>query len=329
MKKRLYIITLLSTALSVISVAQPAIKPAPGYKWQAVSTGTYTTGPQRTGYKSGSGACGITDNSFGLNLLCPSDLGSTIITGCPSIQKQVIGNIGENGSNLSGLSMTYNPGCGGTVAERNWPPSSTAARRVRMTEWTNTNPESAVQNGSSTGMVYLPTVARIVIDNGPGLDGSSVGADELRFLVIGGKYDAQSAFKITANYQLGWLSSKYAGSGSTGNQIVTKSLTVFNAGIGNNYEWAFDQPHRSWYYSATGENVASFNTPLQQTVSVPVSSISQAGGSFTIDFTATASIDLIRSSGNADARVTMGPGFQGCARYEVDYQCWQIVANAL
>lgn len=329
MKKRLYIITVLSTTLSIISLAQPAIKPAPGYKWRAVSTGTYTTGPQRTGCKSGSGACGITDNSFGLNLLCPSDLGSTVVAGCPAIQKQVSGNIGENGSNLSGLSMTYNPGCGGTVSEKNWPSSSTATRRVQMAEWTNANPESSVQNGSSTGMVVLPIAARIVIDNGSGLDGSSVGADELRFLVIGGVYDAQSTFTITANYQLGWLSSKYTGSGSTGNQTITQNLTVFNAGIGNNYEWAFDQPQRSWYYSATGKNVASFSTALQQTVALPVSSISQAGGSFTIDFTATASIDLIRLSGKADARVSMGPGFQGCARYEVDYQCWQIVANAL
>lgn len=251
------------------------------------------------------------------------------MTGCPAIQKQVGGNIGENGSNLSGLSMTYNPGCGGTVAEKNWPSSSTAARRIRMTEWTNANPESSVQNGSSSGMVALPTAARIVIDNGPGLDGSSIGADELRFLVIGGKYDAQSTFTITANYQLGWLSSKYGGSGSTGNQTLTQNMVVYNAGIGNNYEWAFNQPQRSWYYPSTGVNGSSFSTLLQQTVTVPVSGISQAGGSFTIDFTATASIDLIRSSGKADARVTMGPGFQGCARYEVDYQCWQIVANAL
>ena len=329
MKKRLCIITVLSTTVSIFSLAQPAVKPAPGYKWQAVSSGTYTTGPQRTGCKSGSGACGTADNSFGLNLLCPSDLETTINKGCPAIQKQVVGNIGENGSNLSGLSMTYNPGCGGTVAEKNWPSSSTAARRVRMTEWTNSNPESSVQNGSTTGMVFLPTAARIIIDNGPGLDGTCVGADELRFLVIGGRHDGRSTFTITATYQLDWLASKYGNAGSTGNQVITQDMTVFNAGNGNNYEWTFDQPHYSWYYPSVGQNVASFSTPLQQTVTIPVNSIGQTGGSFTIDFTAKAAIDLTRSSGAADARVAMGPGFQGCARYEVDYKCWQIVANAL
>ncbi|WP_461075487.1 hypothetical protein [Spirosoma flavus] len=329
MRKRYVIATLFFSTLSLISVAQPSITPAPGYVWQAVSSSTYTTGPQRTGCKSGTGSCGTNDSSFGLNIKCPPDLPSTIVSGCPIIQKQIFGNVGESGSNFSSLTVSQNPGCGGTTSGSNWPSSSAATRRVTLTEWTNPNPESSVPNGASTGTVCLPTAARIVIDDGSVCDGSGIGAGELRFLVIGGNSGGQSSFNITANYQLNWSASKYGGSGSTGNQTVTQNLVVNDAGSGNQYDWALQQPNQSWYYPSAGNNVASFGTALQQTSTVPAGSVSQTGGTFTIDFTATASIDLGRAFGNADARVTMGPGFHGRARYEVDYQCWQIVPNPL
>lgn len=318
-----------TSGLTRLVHAQPSITPAPGYSWKKVSTSTYSTGAQRTGCKSGGGACGTNDSSFGLDIQCPPDLPSTIVSGCPEIQKQVFGNIGESGSNLTGLAVTQNPGCGGTSAGSNWPSASTATRRVTLTEWTNSNPESAVMNGATTGTVCIPTAARIVIANGAVCDGSGVGADELRFLVIGGNSGSQSSFNITANYKLDWSSSKYSGSGSTGTQTVTQNLVVYDAGSGNNYDWSKQQTNDSWYYPSAGNNVASFGTALQQTFAVPVASISQTGGNFTVDFTATASIDLTRAFGNADARASMGPGFHGNASYEVVYDCWQLTADPL
>ncbi|GAB3994291.1 hypothetical protein GCM10028807_31710 [Spirosoma daeguense] len=329
MIKRYVITILLISTIALLAVAQPSSTPAPGYVWQAISSSTYTTGPQRTGCKSGPGSCGNGNSSFGLNILCPPDLPTTTLAGCPIIQKQIFGNIGENGSNFSGLTVAQNPGCGGTGAGTNWPQSSTATRRITLTEWANPNPESGVANGATNGTVCLPVAARIIIDDGSICDGSGVGANQLRFLVIGGNSGAQSSFNITANYQLNWSSSKYGGIGSTGNQTINQNLVVFDAGGGNQYDWALQQPNQSWYYPSAGSNVASIGTSLQQTVAVPVGSISQTGGTFTIDFTATAALDLNRAFGNADARVTMGPGFHGRARYEVDYQCWQIVPNSL
>ncbi|WP_461040669.1 hypothetical protein [Spirosoma harenae] len=326
MKKRILGVITLLYGLGQVATAQPAITPAPGYVWQMVSTSTYATGPQRTGC---TGACSTNNSSFGLQIECPPDLPSTTVPGCPVIQKQIFGNIGESGANRSSLAVSQNPGCGGTTAGGNWPASSTATRRITLTEWTNPNPASVISNGAMTGTVCIPTAARILIDDGAVCDGSGVGADELRFLVIGGNSGAQSSFNITANYQLSWSSSQYGGSGSTGMQTVTQNLVVFDAGNGNNYDWAMQQPNQSWYYPSVGTNVASFGTSLQQTFSVPAASINQSGGSFTIDFTATASVDLSRGPGNADARVSMGPGFHGRARYEVDYQCWQIVQNPM
>lgn len=329
MKKRFLAVTIFLNGLASFSMAQPAVMPAPGYTWQPISTGTYTTGPQRTGCKTGSGSCGTNDSSFGLDIQCPPDLPSTTVPGCSYVQKQIFGNFGTT-TNPDGLALANNPGCGGTAANSNWPSSSTATRRITLNEWTNPNPASAIPNGSTSGMICIPTSARIIIDDGSSCDGSGVGADELRFLVVGGNSGGQSTFNITANYQLNWSSTHYGGSGSTGPQTVTQNLVVNDAGNGNNYDWALQQTNQSWYFPSPGNNVASFGTSLQQTFNVPVGSITQTGGSFSIDFTATASLDLTRvPGGNADARVTMGPGFHGRARYVVDYQCWQIVAKPL
>ena len=329
MKRRLLALTFFLNGLAVFSIAQPALTPAPGYSWQPVSTNTYTTGPQRTGCKTGSGSCGTNDSSFGLDVQCPPDLPSTTVSGCSYVQKQIFGNYGTS-TNPDGLALANNPGCDGTSPNSNWPSSSLSARRINLTEWTNPNPASALANGATSGMVCIPTAARIIIDDGSPCDGSGVGADELRFLVIGGNSGQQSNFNITANYQLHWSSSNYGGSGTTGPQTITQNLVVNDAGNGNSYDWALQQTNKSWYFPSPGNNVASFGTSLQQTFNVPVGSINQAGGSFFINFTATASIDVTRApGGNADARVTMGPGFHGRARYVVDYQCWQIVANPL
>lgn len=329
MKQRLLALTIFLNGPAIFSIAQPAVTLAPGYSWQPVSTSTYTTGPQRTGCKSGGGSCGTNDSSFGLDAQCPPDLPTSVTPGCSYVQKQIFGNFGTN-TNPDGLALANNPGCGGTASNSNWPSSSTATRRVTLTEWTNPNPASAIPNGATSGMVCIPTAARIIIDDGSPCDGSGVGADELRLLVIGGNSGQQSTFNITANYQLNWSSSHYGGSGSTGPQTVAQNLVVNDAGSGNSYDWALQQTNQSWYFPSPGNNVASFGTPLQQTFNVPVGSITQTGGSFSIDFTASASVDVTRvPGGNADARVTMGPGFHGRARYVVDYQCWQIVANPL
>jgi len=57
-----------------------------------------------------------------------------------------------------------------------------------------------------------------------------------------------------------------------------------------------------------------------------LSALVQSGGTFNLDFASNADINnLVRNSGNADARASMGPGFEGNATLTVQWAAFQAI----
>lgn len=314
-----------------------------------LSSTSFTTCGARTGSAgaapvSGPGlGCNNWDTSFGLNLQCPitnsygngsNALKSDITQGCPFIQAQAYGTFGggaggnDNAEQIAyaGYSNTYTSGydgtCNGTKANgANFPSSSTQVRRVQLQQWNNTNPVSGASSSSAAGtVVKIPTASVVnILDNGVG-NGTGVGGDEARVLIIGGNSGGSSTFNISATF-----SEKITISGggfSVSDKTIINNFTMSNsaytqndAGSGNNYRPAGDWVTQSGQGYTGQENAASL--------------ASMTGGTVTVDFSSTASISIARTSGNADARATIGPGMGGKANLVTCYDIWMVENDAL
>ncbi len=282
---------------SLAIFAQPSVSPAVGYEWICSSSATYIDGPATTLPSVPD------DTSYGIN-------GTDI--GCPYVQKQLFGNLGDG----------RNGGCDGTSAGENFPVSSTEVRSLTLTDWNNPSPSSGVTDGAISGTICIQSEARLRIlsSPNPGDLGTGAGGDEMRLEIIGGNSGQQSDFNLTANYDLNWADTRFSTSGGTGVQTVNQpSLTANDAGSGNNYEWTTTSGNNTWLFNPTTQ-LGIGDTYGEDFM---VTSL-EDGGDFDINFTSTASVDISRNFGNADARVQFGPGMQGYAQYEVDYKCWTI-----
>lgn len=303
MKKHYLLICLLCLSTTYL-LAQPAATPAPGYSWICTSSDTYNTGAQST-------TPGVPDDtSYGVN-------GNPPDVGCPYVHDQLFGNIGDD----------RNDGCGGTNIDENFPINSTEIRTVTLSDWNNTNPESGVAAGATSGTVCLQTSAilHILPSVNPGDPGTGAGGDEMRLEIIGGNSGAQSDFNITATYDLTWADNRFNTSGGSGVQTVNQpSLTANDAGSGNNYEWTTTTDNNTWLFTPATQ-IGIGNTYGQDFM---VTSL-EDGGSFQVNFTSSASVAISRNFGNADARAQFGPGMQGLTSLEVSYKCWEIQQDAV
>ena len=344
--------------------SQPATQLPAGYSWvQSGGNMTYLNGPFYTGNASGNNSntsccsggatmCGSSDTSFGGAVQCSSVPWSVVGTpGANFIQAQKYGNIGTCDNSLAGLAVVCNPGVGGTSAGANWPSSTTETRRVTLTNWNNTSPESAISGlplGSRTsGTVWLPVSATLRFrDDGIG-NGTGAGADEMRLTMIGGDNSSCSTWKIDASYNLSVaVSGAYGGvSGVNGtkiNESISQTLSnvpnAGNSGSDNKYHatdnvnhssgcGGFQSSQNSWYFPG-GSNTSAVGTGFALGYNI-LSALVQNGATFTVDFTSAQSIAIDRTGGSSgDARATMGPGMGGKVELEVVYQVWTIQAPA-
>jgi len=327
--------------------AQPSSTPATGFEWQLSGAQTYTNGPISTLGASGNASidcgtganpttCGVNDTSFGWDIQCASTPSTVVGTpGANFVQAQVFGNIGTL-NNLELVAVPCNPGVGGTNANENWPSSTSETRRAILTNWDNLNPDAAVANGATSGTVWIPVSATLNFrDDGVG-DGTGAGADELKFLVIGGNGGQCSSWDISASYDLEINAGPYGaivGSDKKVAETINQSLTnVPDAGAGNTYHLTDNFAHgagcgsfqgTSWYFPG-GSNAGAFGTGYSEAFDI-LSDLQEDGSTFNIDFTSSQSIAMSRSNGNADSKVTMGPGMGGKVELIVEYQVWEII----
>lgn len=344
---KLYTLLCLSF-FSLNLLAQPSSTPAPGHEWIMDGNMMYSNGPFTTENASGNSTidcgsgstattCGDMDTSFGWDNQCAATPSTVVGTpGANFVQAQAFGNIGTT-NNLELIAVPCNPGVGGTNPNENWPGATLETRRITLTNWDNLFPDAAVADGATEGTVWIPTSASLIfLDDGVG-DGTGAGADELKFLVIGGNGGQCSSWDITAEYNLSIDAGPYSGIVGTENKIdetINQSLSnVPDAGSGNTYHATDDNIHssgcgtfqgKSWYFPG-GTNTGSFGTGYIETFDI-LSMLIEDGSAFNVDFTSNQSISLSRTSGNADAKVTMGPGMGGKVQLVIEYEIWIIQA---
>jgi hypothetical protein len=363
MKKTLFLSAILG--YSIMAKAQPSATPAPGYVWvKTTANATFNGGTGYTGGGNGNQTaspcgntanCGANDTSFGWSSQCSTVPTTTVGTpGNNYIQSQVFGNFGQTNANNAanaGLSLSCNPATGNP----NWGTSATETRRVQLNHWSNAKPNSGVANGATTGQVYLPVSSKLsLFDDGVG-NGTGVGGDELRFTAIGGNSGGCSSFKIVVNYDMKLTVSDpefaLANDVIIPTQTVTQTTGYFpDAGANNSYNLTDNAAHNcsgnpnyqtnasSWYFP-NGSNQSGFGTGVGNTstgaaagnlgakVYTRTAGIGEAGGTFNVDFKASADITTTRVGGNADGRATMGPGMGGKANYVVTYDVWDLVLD--
>jgi hypothetical protein len=292
MKIKLYatIIIFLTTK----AFAQPAITPAAGYFWQNIGTASYATVPIST-------TPNITSGNTGFGLASDSDPVS-----CASFCA----------GNCDGLTVFGNSLFG--AAYPAVPTSTTCEQRaVTLTQWTNTKPASAVPNGSSTGIVYLPTNASITIlkATSPTTEGTGVGNSLNRGKLVGGLGGSNTTrIDVNNNYDISWKTPAF-GTTADGSQTwnQTGSFTATDPG-GSSFS-----AYNDWYAGSFGNTISTDNI-----YNIPINLISQSGGNFEVIFAATSNLSVSRIFGNADAFVEASPGMEGRAKFTVNYTIWEL-----
>jgi hypothetical protein len=293
MKIKLY--TALFILLSYKSIAQPAITPAAGYYWKNNGVATYTAGPTSTTPSISSG-----NTSFGL----PADSDPL---SCASFC----------GGNCDGLSIFGNSlfGAGGYPALGT---SGTCEQRaVSLSQWTNTNPASAIANGANMGIVHIPNSASVTILKAPSpvADGTGVGNSLNRGKLFGGAGAGNTTrIDVNNNYDISWKAPAF-GLLADGTQAwnQTGSFTDNDPG-GSNFS-----AYNDWYAGSFGNTISNDNV-----YTIPANLISQTGGNFEVLFAATSNLAVSRIFGNADAFVEASPGMEGRASFKVDYTIWEL-----
>jgi hypothetical protein len=279
---------------SIRAFAQPAITPASGYTWVNTGTATYTAAPTSTTPNITSG-----NTNFGL-------AGDSDPLSCASFCGGSCDGLSVFGNSLFGVA--YPAVATNTTCEQ---------RAVTLAQWTNSKPASAVPNGSSVGIVHLPTNASITIIKAlsPTTEGTGVGNSLNRGKLFGGAGAGNSTrVDVNNNYGITWKAPAFgaiADGTQTWNQ--TGSFTETDPG-GSNYS-----AYNDWYAGSFGNTITSDNV-----YNIPVNLISQTGGNFEVVFAATSSLSVSRFFGNADAFVEASPGMEGRAKFTVDYTIWEL-----
>ena len=236
----------------------------------------------------------------------------------------------------------------------NFPSTAVEERQVSLTDWNNTNPDVA-SAGTVGQQVFVPTSATLTL-------GLGWGSDEMQMAVIGGTSGATSEMRVDLNLYGMWDSNLDAATnaatlfgyaGADRNLINMNAIMEVNdAGDGNEYgldgvsgvPWGYGNGGSAnlvnFGRDSTTDQVMVGGAYLQEPgQGIPGNSVGHftqqaynvlgsvgGGAMFTNDFRSEAEIFLSRNFGNADARVSTGPGMQGYAQLVVEYEVWEIAA---
>ena len=292
--KKSFGLTIILAILSTSLFSQPSSTPATGFEWVNVGAGVYNTNQEST-------TPGVpSDTSFGA-------AGDSDPASCASF----CGGACDGEAYIQAIVFGTTPGFTNSSCEQ---------RAVTLTEWNNANPDSGVSSGASSGTVYIPQSANLIIVQSPsdGDPGTGVGGDENRSWIIGGNGPGNtSEFKVDVNYEINWDIPNFSISGGSGTQNY-------------NFTWNWGEPGGGIEQETSGWNnytTDGFGQSFGQTYAVPLGSISQTGAALEINFIASSSIDIIRNFGNADGKAQHGPGMEGRAQYIVNYDIWEIQAS--
>ena len=321
--------------------AQPTNTTLPGgFSWQPIAGGSYdtgTVGTKRGGF-NGQSVGPFNDTSFGImNEQSTPWFDGSDQSSQQYVQAQVFGNFGTSSPPGPSGTRFFNFGGNGTTAGQNFSSTTTERRTASINNWNNAFPDAG---GVATlnQVVYVPISASLTV-------GQGFGADEMLLKAIGGGTDQTSRFQITSNIDSQWTTAGFGGLSNLNNGIVVGSeVTVFDpAGLGN-YDVAY-----GYGANNAGNGLISLNnfgtvrdqatvignagqgTPqnsvgvgLSDTYNV-LSSLLQNGSASLFTFDASAGVFISRTFGNADARASMGPGFEGNVRLVVQYAAFQAI----
>lgn len=317
------------------ALAAPTATTLPGgWSWEPLGGGTYDTGlvgTERGGFDT-QASPPYQDTSFGVM----DETGTPWFTGNDLsaqqyVQRQIFGNFGTSSPPGPSGARFYNFGYDGTAAGSNFPRSATERRNVSLSHWNNTAPDAG---GIATfgQIVRVPVAASLVI-------GMGYGADEMLLKFIGGTAGQRSQFFVEGTLNAAFSTTAFGIATVTGRTNVNAVVQANNGGSGSyDVAWGFGASNapqvnlfRVGADDAVFENnvyvgeptqgipANSFGTTISRSYNV-LSSLVQTGGTFNIDFAATADISrLNRDSGNADVRAQMGPGMEGNARLIVQW----------
>jgi hypothetical protein len=149
------------------------------------------------------------------------------------------------------------------------------------------------------------------LDDGTG-NGTGIGGDEARALIIGGNSGSTSSFDITSNFKE-FIS-------IDGNFSINDELIIDHNQNTSGYTQNDAGPNSA--YRPTGDWVGQGGQGYTGTRTT--TNVRQNGETLTVSFKSTATIDVARTSGNADIRVTIGPGMGGKANLRTTYQVWEV-----
>jgi hypothetical protein len=328
--------------LASVAGAQPTNTTLPGgWSWQSIPGGVYDTGLQGTkrGGFNGQAVGPFNDTSFGVM----DETGTPWFDGSDLsaqqyVQRQVFGNFGTGSPPGPAGARFYNFGYQGTTPGSNFPRTGAEQRSVSLNHWNNAFPDAG---GVATfgQVVYVPVSATLT-------SGIGWGADEMLMKFIGGTSGQRSKFFVDATLNASFTSAAFGGINSTGNSIrVNAIVEANNAGPGNyDVAWGYGASNaaqvslsRSGGIDAVfveGQFVAdpsqgipanSVGYAFSKNYNV-LSSLVQNGSSFSLTYDANADINnLVRDFGTADARASMGPGFEGTARLVVEWQAFRAI----
>ncbi len=337
----LVVVAVSALAGSAMAVPVNTVLPG-GWTWQSVGTGSYDTGLQGTprGGSNGQTVGPFTDTSFGVM----DEVGTPWFTGGDVsaqqyVQRQLFGNFGTSSPPGPSGARYYNFGYGSTSAGSNFPSTATEQRSVTLNHWNNTAPDAG--GVASFGQVVrVPVAARLVV-------GLGWGADEMLLRVIGGTSNARSQFFVDATLSAGFFSSAFGGITNLNNSIRVNAIVQGNNAGSGSYDigWGYGVTNSSGNPSVTrsggldavfvegqfvddpsqgiGSNSVGYG--FSRTYDV-LSLLVQTGGTFSINYSASANINnLVRDFGDADARASMGPGYEGNARLIVEWAEFRAV----
>jgi hypothetical protein len=334
------------TALAVIS-ASAAAQPVnttlpPGWTWQAAGTGTYDTGLLGTkkGGFNGQTTPPFNDTSFGVmdETGAPWFDGSDL-SAQQYVQKQIFGNFGTSSPPGPSGFRFYNFGYQMTAAGSNFPDLAVESRAVTVNHWSNPLPDAG---GVATAgqVVNVPTAATFT-------GGIGFGADELLIKAIGGINANTTRVRASLVVFTDW-STPFASIINSDNSVIHTAETSFNdpgAAFGSYdlpYGYGVGLGPGQINITRTGQVIdqsLNVGTPGQGTATNSVGvgfvdsynvlpAILQDGSSFVVTYNGRAIPSISRIFGNADARISAGPGLEGNARLVVEWQAWRATAPA-
>ncbi len=333
-------------ALAGSALAAPTNTTLPGgWTWQSAGGGSYDTGLLGTprGGANGQTTGPFTDTSYGvMNEPGTPWFTGTDVTSQQYIQRQLFGNFGTGSPPGPAGFRYYNFGYGGqagptftsgpTAAGSNFAATAREARSVTVNQWNNTAPDAG---GVATfgQVVRVPVAATLVV-------GLGWGGDEMLIKAIGGDGGQQTRIRVDANIDAAFTTAAFGGL-SSGGRINVNGISTFSdpAALGNyDMPWGFGEPLAAGQISLTrgsadavfvdgnfvqdpgqGTGPNSVGYGYSKTYDV-LSSITQNGSSFNVNFTSAAELFIERQFGNADARAQMGPGMEGNVRLVVEWQ---------